>query len=302
MASLMETVLFGLLALFSLGCVIGGLAMAKDQGKIDRRLRDIHSTEPSNRLEGWRPLAAMVNGLTVPGQDQEEIQRGLRAGGYYHPDALPIFGALRLGGGLLAAVATVVLLVVANKWAGPMRLLPIAAAGAMIVASKPMLSSLASRRSRKINAELPFTLDVLLMMLESGVSLDQCFRTFAMTEGRAAPMVRQTVVALVEDLQRGMAYDMALARWSDRLGVLGARELASVFRQALAHGSELSTSVRQFAIEFADMRVSTAREAIGKKTVRMTVIMMVFFMPALLLVLVGPAAVSLVAALAHLNR
>jgi tight adherence protein C len=302
MVGLLGFIAMALMAALSVGCLLGGGLMLQNQNRIDRRLRDIQPlTLDGDAATGWRRLSALANDFVLPGQDQEEIQKGLRAAGFYDPDAVAMFGVTRLLAGLFVAAGAILLLVLTHKWAGFFHFLPLIAAGAVILMAKPFLAGMAARRARKINAEMPFTLDVLLMMLESGVSLDQCFRTFAQSEGRAAPEVRKTVEALVEDLQRGMAYDMALHRWSDRLGVMGARELAGVFRQALAHGSELSTTLRQFALQFAETRVSTARESIGKKTVQMTLAMMLFLMPALMIVLVGPAVHNLLTALKHLN-
>jgi tight adherence protein C len=119
----------------------------------------------------------------------------------------------------------------------------------------------------------------------------------AQTDGGGMPLVRQTVQLLVEDLQRGMDYDMALDRWRERLGVNGGRELAALFKQTLLHGTELGAGLREFVREFADRRVSTARESIGRKTTQMTIVMIAFLMPALFIVLCSPAIVSLVRSL-----
>src|SRR3546814_13863988 len=77
----------------------------------------------------------------------------------------------------------------------------VAAAGFAFVGAKLALRSLANRRMRRVNDELPFVLDLMTMLLESGVSLDQCFRTLAGPEGSADPCVRQTMKLLVDELQ-----------------------------------------------------------------------------------------------------
>ena len=160
----------------------------------------------------------------------------------------------------------------------------------------------AARRRRKIEAELPFILDVFLMMLESGVSLDQTFRTFVRTEGRAAPIMKEAVAVLVADIERGMPYETALERWGDRVGVNGARELATLFKRNLAHGSELSGALAGMAKEFADRRVENAREAVGRKAAQTAVVMIVCFMPAIFIVLAGPAFVTLMGTLSGMGR
>ena len=142
-------------------------------------------------------------------------------------------------------------------------------------------------------AEFPFLLDLMLMMLESGISLDQCFRFIARDEAIAVPHHARLVAMLVADLDRGMRYDQALDRWAARVAVNGARELAALFRQALFQGVELAPALREFVREFTQRRVARAREAMGGITVRMVVLMILFFMPALFVVLGGPPVVAI---------
>lgn len=268
-----------------------GLRLMANQVRVDERLHDLDGTaEPGDRT-GFQPpriLQVMSPVLLTSKGDRKEIEANLSAAGYPANGAL-VFGAFRLG---LALVGLVIgaLLTGAMNLDGAARLLPAAfGLGLGFIVAKPLLASRADVRRRKILAELPFTLDVMLMMLESGVSLDQAFRSLSQGEGRAAPISRQATADLMADLQRGMAYEQALNRWSARLGVPGAQELAEVFKQALSQGTELARTLREFAEEFAERRMSAARESIGSKTTKMTVIMIVCFIPSLLIMLAGPA-------------
>src|SRR3546814_4281659 len=94
---------------------------------------------------------------------------------------------------------------------------------------------------------------------------------------------------LVDELQHAIPYPAALQRWAASLGVDGARELSGLFRQSLFLGTELGPALKEFAADFSDKRVARARESIGRKTAKMAVVMMVFMMPALFIVLFGPA-------------
>jgi tight adherence protein C len=166
-------------------------------------------------------------------------------------------------------------------------------AGLVFIGARQALTLLASARTQKITAEFPFLIDLMLMMLESGVSLDQCFRSIARDEQIAVPLHGQFIGLLVTDLDRGMRYDLALDRWAARVRVSGAKELAALFRQAMFQGIELAPALREFAREFTQRRVARAREAMGGITVRMVVLMILFFMPALFIVLGGPPVVAI---------
>jgi tight adherence protein C len=291
MTGVFEIALLILGGLFSIGLVLRGSWQVAGEQQLSRRLgdlsRDVAYAEDGPRARAARSmLATVLNGGT---EGRAEVERDLAAAGYLSPNGALAFGAIRIGGALAIGLVLFVAMTasaapVALRWA-----VPIAVAAGVFLGAKIVLRMSSARRAKKIRAELPFTLDIFVMMVESGASLDQCFRAFAGTEGRAVPIVQQSVRELVEDIQRGMPYEQALSRWADRLGVPGARELATVLRQSLNQGTELTPALREFAREFSERRIFAAREAIGRKTTQMTVAMLVLLMPALMIVLAGPA-------------
>ncbi len=221
-------------------------------------------------------------------RDRQEIEHKLRLAGFNGENALQYFLWARL---IATAVAFAVALLACRLLAGEFLAYPLLvgmAGGLVFILSKQGLGVFAARRERRLTAEFPFLLDLMLMMLESGVSLDQCFRSVARDHAVAVPLQSQLLARLLVDVDRGMSYDAALDRWAEMVGVSGARELASLFRQALYQGTELAPALRAFNREFTERRVTKAREAMGRMTVRMVIVMIAFFMPALFIVLAGP--------------
>jgi tight adherence protein C len=171
------------------------------------------------------------------------------------------------------------------------------------LSAKRLLKVKAAAREKRIRGELPFLLDLLRLMLEAGGSLDQCFRNLARAEvGSVVPETQAALKVMVDDLSKGTSYEQALTRWGDRLGVDGARELAALFKQALLHGTEIAEALTAFTAEAADRRLNAAREAVGKKAAQLSGAMMLFFVPALFILLGGPAAMSLSAALHGISK
>jgi tight adherence protein C len=288
----LEILVMALLAALSATCVVAGVRSLGGELRLVRRMDGLGRPSPGSRAAA--ALAERLGGLLIgAGKDRAEIEQNLHIAGFYHPSAPAIFVWVRLGLSVGAGLAAALAVVLAGGWRGYGPWLPWGAAGATYLLSKRVLGWSASRRRRKISAELPFVLDVFLIMLESGVSLDQTFRTFVRTEGRAAPILKEAVAVLVADIERGVPHEQALDRWGARLGVSGSRELAALFKRNLAHGSELSAALKGMAREFTDKRVSSAREAVGRKSAQMAAVMMIFFMPALFIVLAGPAVVTL---------
>ena len=227
--------------------------------------------------------------LLCAGQDREEVNRALRAADILHPHAVVIFASLRFGCSVLAGLAAALVMAQLDWLDGMARLYPIGLAAAVFIAAKAVLRSRIAARLRRVGKELPFALDIMLLMLESGVSLDQCLRHLAQWDAHAVPTIQRVMAILVDDLHKGMAYEAALERWADRMGVNGARELASLFRQTILHGTELAPALKSFVVEFSEKRISKARDVVGKKTTQMTVVMIFFLMPALMIVIAGPA-------------
>lgn len=252
----------------------------------DLRLRD--------RIAGDVPRQGGTRSIPLPrlllarGRDRREIERQLREAGRFDSGAMDHFVWLRLLATIAVTLLTWAAMRVTEASTFVTALLTFIAGGITYLGAKYALKMQAAKRERRLTAEFPFLLDLMLMMLESGVSLDQCFRAIARDERVAVPHHAPLLEMLLDDLDRGQEYHIALDRWAARVGVFGSKELATLFRQSLFQGMELAPALREFIAEFSQRRVVRAREAIGRITVRMVVLMLVFFMPALFVVLAGP--------------
>jgi tight adherence protein C len=290
-----------LTALLAASAVVGSLRQARVQRRLSAlTLSKASAGNPPLLQSAWLDQMGWI--LLTGGKDRQEIALYLREAGYYTPSGVIIFAGLRLAGMFAAAGVTGFVLWERGDLAGLARLAPLAAAGLAFILAKNVLRSRAAVRLRRVAKELPFVLDVMVLMLESGISLDQAFRYLAQTEANATPMSRHAMRELVEDLTRGQSYELALDRWADRMGVTGSRELAALFKQSLLHGVELAPALKEFVREFTERRIALARESIGRKTTKMTVVMIVFMLPALMIILAGPAVVSVMHAFHQVQK
>lgn len=157
----------------------------------------------------------------------------------------------------------------------------------------------AGHRQHAIRRELPYVLDLLLMVLESGVSIDQALQYTAGQLGRTAPVTGQILRRTIADIEDGTPYDKALDRLAMRLAVNEGRDFAGLLKQNLFQGGELAPPLRRLAGDVSEARLAHAREQMGKKSVLLTAAMLVFFMPVLMIALAGPAVSDLVGTLHH---
>jgi tight adherence protein C len=255
-----------------------------------RRLRHVMGrTERGTPPAFWRSLQWL--GARIPGAGDDTLQRTLIQAGYSQPGAVPVFVA----GRLLGTAALFIFLL--------LRPGTMASAGGILLALffTFLLSRLfvivlklkAEARQQEIRRELPPVIDVLLMVLNSGVSIDQCLRYVTTLLEDAAPRVSQVLRRYVADVDNGMSYETAFERMGQRLGIDEGYDLASLIRQALLQGGEITTALERFSAEIADKRVSQARERIGRKTILLTIVMLACFMPVLMITLAGPAVTNI---------
>jgi tight adherence protein C len=148
-------------------------------------------------------------------------------------------------------------------------------------------------RQRQMRREMPYMLDLTLMVLESGVSIDQALQHVSSQITRVAPVVGQLLARYVADTEDGMPYEMALDRLSSRLALTEGRDFTGLLKQNLLQGGELGKPLRQLATDIAEARLAQAREQVGRKSVLLTIAMLIFFMPVLVIALVGPAVSDL---------
>lgn len=231
------------------------------------------------------------------------VNRELRAlvlrAGFFQPSAVYIFVALRYCVAVAVAVGLGIL-VARSGMAGPSALdffLGLIFGYLFYRYVAIALGVYADRRARTIRRELPPVLDIMLMALDAGVSIDQCMRYVASVVPGTAPVTGAVLRRHIADIDAGMPYDAALDRLGQRLGLDEGQDLAATIKQALFQGGELGTTLRRFSADLSDKRMATAREQVGRKAPQLTLVMIVFFMPVLLIVLAGPAVVTLTGAL-----
>jgi len=247
------------------------------------------------------PLLASLEwlGQRVPGAKDNTLRELLLQGGFMQPAALPIFIAVRIVG-----TAGIFLLVFSHQHGldtGHL-LLGLFSTFFAYRLFAIVLKLKVEARQRTIRQEMPPVIDVLLMVLNSGVSIDQCLHHVAGMLERTAPLTGQVLRRYAADVDSGVPYETAFERMGHRLGIDEGYDLACLIKQSLLQGGDILATLERFGAEVADKRVAIAREQIGRKSVLLTLVMLAFFMPVLLIALAGPAVSNITETLKHVER
>jgi tight adherence protein C len=172
--------------------------------------------------------------------------------------------------------------------------LGIALAGAYIGIKAPevFLSNQISKRQASMKQAFPDALDLLLICVESGMSIELAFRKVAGEIGnQSVPLAEEFGLCTAELsylAERRQAYEN-LAR---RTGLEGVKSVSTALIQAERYGTALGTALRTLAQESRDQRMNEAEKKAAALPPKLTVPMIVFFLPVLFVVILTPALVQ----------
>ncbi|MEM8616445.1 MAG: type II secretion system F family protein [Pseudomonadota bacterium] len=151
------------------------------------------------------------------------------------------------------------------------------------------VSNSAQKRQKSIMKAFPDSLDMMLICVESGMSIEMAFAKVGAEVGTAsielAEELQLTTAELAYLPERRVAYEN-LAR---RTGHEGVKAVTMALIQAERYGTPLGDALRVMAKENRDMRMAEAEKKAAALPAKLTVPMILFFLPVLFLVVLGPA-------------
>ena len=228
--------------------------------------------------------------LEDPNVKDKLIQAGLRGGApvatfYFFRFALPIVF------GVAAFVAVFILNIV--DWAPQMKIGGVIAGAAVgFYAPNLYVSNLATKRQQSIMRSFPDALDMLLICVEAGMSIEMAF-------DKVGNEIGQSSTELAEELKLTNAELSYLADRREAYGDLakrtnhpGVKAVCMALAQAERYGTPLGSSLRIMAKENREMRIADAEKKAAALPAKLTVPMIVFFLPVLFLVILGPAYIK----------
>jgi tight adherence protein C len=151
------------------------------------------------------------------------------------------------------------------------------------------------RRQVSIKRAFPDALDLLLICIESGMSVEAAFQKVSEEIGSQSVELAEELTLTTAELSylpdRRQAYD----NLAQRVGLEGVKSVCMALQQAERYGTPLGTTMRVLSQENRDMRMSEAEKKAAGLPPKLTVPMILFFLPVLFIVILGPAAIRVMA-------
>jgi tight adherence protein C len=152
-----------------------------------------------------------------------------------------------------------------------------------------------ARRQLSIKRAFPDALDLLLICVESGMSVEAAFRRVSQEIGSQSVPLAEELMLTTAELSYLQDRRQAYENLSKRTDLEGVKAVCVALQQTERYGTPLGQTLRVMSQENRDMRMSEAEKKAAALPPKLTVPMILFFLPVLFIVILGPAAIKVMA-------
>ena len=157
------------------------------------------------------------------------------------------------------------------------------------------LKNAISKRQLSIKRAFPDALDLLLICVESGMSIEAAFRKVSVEIGSQSVPLAEELTLTTAELSYLQDRKMAYENLQKRTGLEGVKSVCMALMQSERYGTPLGQTLRVMAQENRDMRMNEAEKKAASLPPKLTVPMIVFFLPVLFVVILGPTWIKVAA-------
>jgi tight adherence protein C len=152
------------------------------------------------------------------------------------------------------------------------------------------------KRQEEINLAFPDALDMMLICVQGGIGLEQTVDRVAEEVSELSEMLAEELGILSAEMAMLNDRRQALQDFAKRVGSGGAKSFATSLIQAEQYGTSVSQAMRVMSDEIREMRMAKAEQKAASLPPKLTVPMILFFLPALFIIILGPAGIEASAA------
>jgi tight adherence protein C len=176
-------------------------------------------------------------------------------------------------------------------------LLPILVAIAVAIAGwilpSLLVARMVKRRMKAVAAGLPSALELLVVCVEAGLSLEDSFQRVARELKQSQPALSEELSLTWAELNLLPNRNQAFLNLADRVNVPSVRSVVGMLTQGMRFGTPLGQSLRVGAVEMRNEQMMRMEEKASRLPALMTIPVMLFIMPTIFLIVGGPAALKL---------
>ena len=299
----------GLLAVFSVLTLMKGMvvdeqlekrmkAVAQRREELRRMSRqNVASGNSSLRHQDTSPYKALVEKLNLKTLlEDPKVAEKLATAGFRGPKPISTFYFFRFASPFILGALAVLYLFVLNIVKLEMNIKLLVSVGAFVAgyyAPNIYISNMAQKRRESIVSAFPDALDLLLICVEAGMSIEAALQKVSAELGPSSIELAEELSLLVAELSYLPERRQAYEGLSKRTNHPGIKAVCTAMIQAEKYGTPLGTALRVMAKENREMRLSAAEKKAAALPAQLTVPMIIFFLPVLFLVILGPVFIRI---------
>jgi tight adherence protein C len=227
--------------------------------------------------------------------ETEEVRDKLKMAGLRGQAPLVAYLFFRLAMPIIIAVIALVylFLIAAYEYPPPIKVgLALVAGYLGFYLPNMFIENLVQRRQTSIKNSFPDALDMLLICVQSGMSVEAGFGKVASEVGSQSLELAEELSLTTAELSYLQERRQAFENLGKRTGIPGIKAVATALIQAERYGTPVGQALRVMARENRDMRMAEAEKKAAALPPKLTVPMIVFFLPVLFVVILGPAIIQ----------
>ncbi len=284
---------------------LGGITVAlrsslKKNQVMSRRLAGSKPKEKQSstksRAAPPKMIAELGQHLTLPGAEEiTRIRFKLSQAGFYSAKSIPTFYAIRLMSLIIPVFGLLAYWALFASNLPPEKLVFAAIVMIILGLFGPDLYLRQRINKRKLQARdgFPDMMDLLIACIEAGLGLDAALSNVSKELGKRFPVIQINLDLLNLELMAGRTRPEAFKNFADRLGLDEVKSLNIMLKQSEEMGSSLGTALRTFSDEMRTKRMLRAEEKAMALPAKMTVPLILFIFPTILMMMFLPAAARL---------
>ncbi|MGZ6211547.1 MAG: type II secretion system F family protein [Candidatus Binataceae bacterium] len=240
------------------------------------------------QLLAWWVSKADAADQNAPRVRQTHI--ALTRAGFNQVEKLALYRAARVASFVLVIALGLVIAHFYPRWRVPAVL-----GGAVIGYLLPgnIVKRLGRKRQLTILHELPTILDLLVVTLEAGQGLLEAIRVVGRETARQGRVLGKEFTTAAAEMSAGVSLEDSMRNLSERTGVDDLKAIGAVFIQSKEIGGRLGPSLRAAGELLSTKRRLMAEEAAQKSSVKMLLPLVLFILPAMMIIILGPAIIQI---------
>jgi tight adherence protein C len=251
-------------------------------------------------------MKASTKGLSImKGRQVNETRKLLVSGGFRSRDAIVVYTFFKLVSPLVFLAAAALYVYGTNPIGKGAALDAAAVVAAALLGSKLpdlFLKNVRQKRLESIRKALPDALDMLVICAEAGLSSDASLKRVVAETSRTSSVLGEELNQAALELSFMPERRQALENLAERAPLPSMNAFCNTMIQAEKYGTPLARAFKVLSQEQRNERMMRAEEKAGRLPATMTVPMMIFILPALFIVLIGPAILDILDNFINMNQ